>query len=172
MEQKEGLYFAPVVRQVDSLRERLSTYGAVSPEGLTFVALARCLEAQLDSDIYRSASWTTDSFEFVTDSEHRIKVTVGKRHGRPATQRKSKFWIGVKGTDVVYRNWQIFGDELRQLDIELISFEKVTNGFKAEFLMKHPNGIGFFTIEATPTERFDLMRDYNPVHAAERMAPF
>lgn len=163
----------PAERQVERFRKWVDNYNTTSANGKLFVALARAFELQLESDCYRSAEWGSSEFSFVTDSEHRISVRVfDGQFNKQKVQRKAKFWALAKSTNVVYRNWQVFGDALRNLDFVLVGFKNIPNGFIAGFGTEIDGKQVTFTIRATPTERFELNRDYSPVHAAERMAPY
>lgn len=163
----------PAERQVVALRKWIANYGAVSNSSKFFIQLAKAFERQIDSDCYRSASWGPGHFEFITDSEHKIEVKMTPGRFNPKViQRKARFWVQAKGTDVIYRNWQIFGDALRELDFGLVGFKNIPSGFIAGFGTEINGEQVTFTISATPTERYELNRDYSPVRAAERMAPF
>lgn len=163
----------PAERQVVAFRAWLAKYNANTASGKFFLKLANAFALQLDSDCYRSCRWAPGELEFVTDSEHTIAVKMTYGHFDPeAVQRKAKFWTNAKGTDVVYRNWQVFGDALRQLDFVLVGFHPTANGFIAGFGVIVDNQQVTFTITATPTDRHDLSRDYSPVRAVERMAPY
>lgn len=163
----------PAERQVVEFRKWIARYGATSASSKFFVKLANAFALQLESDCYRSCSWGVGEFEFVTDTEHRIcvKMTPG-RFNVSGVKRKARFWVLAKGTDVIYRNWQAFGDALRLLDFSLVGFKNTPNGFIAGFGTILDGEQVTFTITATPTDRHDLSRDYSPVRATERMAPY
>lgn len=163
----------PAERQVVRFRKWLASLQVKTAHDILFQQLAKAFELQLDSDCYRSANWSNGEFSFVTDSEHCISVRISYgQFNAKNVQRKAQFWVKAKGTDVVYRNWQVFGDALRELDFVLVGFKPIMNGFVAGFGAEIGGQQVTFTIKAAPTERFDLNRDYSPVNAAERMAPF
>lgn len=147
----------PAERQITTFTKWMETFVAQSPEEMTMRHIAPAFAALLESNKYREAKWKRSFFSFVTDSEHcfTIKATKAPKHALDSCKRKSVFWCLAKSSDVPYKDWDIFGDALRNIDLSFINFQRVGAGFRARLLLEISPAIGVYVdIGVVPTDRY------------------